>query len=63
MTNVGESISSITIYNIVNQLGKRDFSYGSVVNNLEDRKHLSDQMNRNGFNPIPTKRDWNCYTM
>ena len=35
VTNVGESISSITIYNIVNQLGKRDFSYGSVVHNLK----------------------------
>ena len=63
LANVGESISLITMYNIVNQLGKRDFSHRSVVNNLEDRKYLSDQMNRNGFNPIPNKHDWNCYTM
>ena len=28
VTNVGENISSITIHNVVNQLGKRDFSYG-----------------------------------
>ena len=34
--NVGESISSITMYNIVNKLGMRDFSYGSVVNNLKN---------------------------
>ena len=37
---VGESISSITMWNIVNQLGKHDFSCGAVVNNLKDRKHF-----------------------
>ena len=63
VTNVGESISSITIYNIVNQLGKRDFSYGSVVNNLKDRKRFFHQMDRNLFDPIPARRDWNCFTM
>ena len=36
--NVDESISSITMYNIVNQLGKHDFSSGSVVGNLKDSK-------------------------
>ena len=36
VTNVGESISSIAMYNIVNQLGKHDFSCGSVVNNRRD---------------------------
>ena len=51
------------MYNIVNQLGQRDFSYGPVANNLEDRKHLSDQMNRKDFNPNPAKCDWSCYTM
>ena len=64
MTNViGESISTITIWNIVNELGKHDFSSGFVVNNLKDRKLVFDQMNRNRFDPIFTKRDWNCCTM
>ena len=31
---VGESISSVTM----NQLGKHDFSWGAVVNNLQDKK-------------------------
>ena len=48
MTNVGESISSITMYNIVNQLGKRNFSYGSVVNNLKDRKIFYPFFSSNG---------------
>ena len=60
VTNVGESISSITIYNIVNQLGKRDFSYGSVVNNLKDRKRFFHQMDRNLFDPIPARRILPC---
>ena len=34
VTNVGESVSSITMYNIVNQLCEHDFSCRSVVNNL-----------------------------
>ena len=39
MTNgVGESISSVTMWNIVSQLGKHDFSCGAVVNNLKDRE-------------------------
>ena len=59
----GESISSITMHNIVNQLRKRDFAYGSAVNNLKGRKFFSDQMNRNRFDPIPARRDWNCFTM
>ena len=38
LTNaVGESISPITMWNIVNQLGKHDFSCVWVVNNLKDR--------------------------
>ena len=37
---VGESVSSETMWNIVNQLGKHDFSYGAVVNNLKDWKHF-----------------------
>ena len=59
MTNVGESISSITMYNIVNQLGKNDFSCGLVVNNLKDRKFFFDQMNRNRFDSISARRDRN----
>ena len=35
---VGESVSSETMWNIVNQLGKHDFSCEAVANNLEDRK-------------------------
>ena len=56
-TNVGESTSSITMYNIVDQLGECDFSYGSAVNNLKDRDIFSDQMNRNRFDPISALRD------
>ena len=62
VTNVGESISSITMYNIVNKLGMRDFSYGSVVNNLKNRKRFFHQMDRNRFDPMPARRDWNCFT-
>ena len=47
----------------MNHLGKRDFSYGSVVNNLKDRKHFSEEMYSNRFDPIPARRDWNCFTM
>ena len=57
VTKSGESISSITMHNIVNQLRKRDFAYGSAVNNLKGRKFFSDQMNRNRFDPIPARRD------
>ena len=35
---VGESISSVTMWNIVNQLGKHKFSCAAVVNNLKDWK-------------------------
>ena len=35
---VGESVSSATMRNIVNQLGKPEFSCGTVVNNLKDRE-------------------------
>ena len=59
---VGRSISSVAMWNIVNQLGKHDFSCGAVVNNLKGRKLFSDQMNRNRFDPIFTRRDWNCFT-
>ena len=51
------------MHNIVNQLGKRDFSYGSVVNNLKDRNNFSEEMYRNLFDPIPARRNWNCFTM
>ena len=34
---VGEHISSINIWSIVNQLGKHDFSCVLEVNNLKDR--------------------------
>ena len=35
---VGESVSSETMWNIVNQLGKHDFSFGALVNTLKDMK-------------------------
>ena len=49
---IGESTFSISIWNIVNQLGKYHFSCGSVVNNLKKRQLFSDQMNRNRFDLI-----------
>ena len=46
MTNAkGESISSISTWNIVNQLGEYDFSYELVINNLKERQPFSDQIN------------------
>ena len=64
VTNVvGESIFAITMWIIVNQIGKHDFSCGSLVNNLKDKELFSDQINRNRFNPIFTRHDWNCSTM
>ena len=48
---IGESISSITMWNIVNQLGKFDFSCGLVVNHLKERQFFSDQMNKNQLMP------------
>ena len=35
---VGKSISSVTMWNTVNQLVKHDLSCGTEVNNLKDRK-------------------------
>ena len=41
MTNVvDESISSVTMWNIVNQLGKHDYTCRAVVNKFKDRKHF-----------------------
>ena len=54
---VDESISSKTMRIIVNQIGKHDFSCGLVVNNLKDIKPFSNQINRNHFNPILTRRE------
>ena len=47
----------------MNQLGKCDFSYGSVVNAFKDRNRFCGQMNRNCLDPILARRDWNCFTM
>ena len=47
----------------MNQLGKQDFSCVSVVNNLKNRKQFYDQMNRNPFDPILARHNWNCFTM
>ena len=45
MTNaIGESIYSISIWNIVNQLGKYDLSCESAVNNLKEKHFFLNQM-------------------
>ena len=59
----GKNISSVSIWNIVNHLGKYFFSCGSVVNNLEERQLFSDQMNRNRFDLILARRYWNFSTI
>ena len=46
----GKSVSSITMWTIVNQLGKHDGV--SVVSNLKIRELFSDKMNKNRFDPI-----------
>ena len=39
MTNaVGESISSVIMWNMVNQLGKHEFSCGALKNNVKDKE-------------------------
>ena len=43
-----------------NKLGKYDFSCGTVVNNLKEMQLFSDQMNRNYFDLILAKQNWNC---
>ena len=60
---IGESISSISIWNILNQLGKYDFSGGPVLNYLKERQLSSNQTNRNRFDLIPARHDWNCSTI
>ena len=64
VTNVlGESISSMRMWNIVNQWGNYDsFSCELVVNNLKEKK-LPAQVNRNCFDLILARRYWNCFTM
>ena len=54
---IGKTISSISIWNIVNQLGKYNFSCRPVVNKLED------QINRNRFDLILARLYWNCPTI
>ena len=54
--------SSISMWNIVNQLGKH-FSGGSLVNSLKERKLFSDPMNRNRFDLIFVMCHWNCSTI
>ena len=60
---IGESISLINIWNILTRLDSCDFSFGSVVNFLKDRKLFSDQMNRNRFDLILARPCWNCSTI
>ena len=42
---IGESMSSISSWNIVNELDKYNSFCGLVVNNLKGRQFFSDQMN------------------
>ena len=37
---VDESISSVTMWNIANQLGKHDYTCRAGVNKFKDRKHF-----------------------
>ena len=60
---IGESISSTSIWNIGNQLGKYDYSYRSVVYILKERQHFSDQMNRNGLDLTLARNYCNCSTI
>ena len=64
VTNViGESISSMQIWNIVNQYGKYNcFSYEMVENNLKE-KILPAQMDINHFGLILARRYWNCFSI
>ena len=57
MNAIGKTISSISIWNIVNQLDKYNFSCRPVVNKLED------QINRNRFDLILARLYWNCPTI
>ena len=66
---IDESVSSVSMWNIVNQLGKHyffvlwlDFSNGKVLN-LKERKLFPDQINRNHIYLILGRRDRNCCTM
>ena len=59
----GESITSISVWNIVNHLGKYDFSWESVVNNLKERQIFSNQMNINCLDLILARPSWNCSTV
>ena len=60
---IGKSISSISIWNIMNQLGEYYFSCGLVVNSSKERQRFSNQMNRNWFDLIIARRYWNCSTI
>ena len=57
---IGVNISSVSIWNIANQLGKYDFSGGLVVNRLQ---LFSDQMNRNRRGLILARGYRNCSTI
>ena len=56
---IDESISLISIWNIVNQVGKYEFFCGSVVNNFIERQLFPDQMNRNCLDLILDSYYWN----
>ena len=57
---IGESIYSISIWNIVIQLDKYDFSCWSVVNNLKVSQLFFDQISINSSDLILASDCWNC---
>ena len=60
---VGKSIFSISMYNIVSELGNHDFSHRQAVNKLKGRKIFSDQTNRSRLDLILASCDRNCCSM
>ena len=61
MINVeDENVSSISMWNILNQLVKHEFSCGLAVSNLKQKKTFSNQMNGNILYLVPARRDRSC---
>ena len=60
---IGDSIFSTSIWNIWNQIGRYDYSYGSVVYKLKERQLFSGQMNRSCLDLILARGYYNCSTI
>ena len=59
---IGERVSSTSLWSILNQSGKYDFSCGQRVDNFGGRKLFTDEMNRYCLNLILGRRDRSCCT-